>query len=48
MKRFLALALLFGVLAPIGMSGCGEEPKTTTPTTSAPTEAPKAPAETPK
>ncbi|MEO6809660.1 MAG: hypothetical protein ABI353_11165 [Isosphaeraceae bacterium] len=33
MKRFFALALAFGLLAPIGLIGCGDANKTTTETT---------------
>ncbi|MBX6316754.1 MAG: hypothetical protein IRY99_28150, partial [Isosphaeraceae bacterium] len=33
MKRFLALALALGLLAPVGLVGCGEESKTETKTT---------------
>jgi len=32
MKRFFALALALGLLAPIGLVGCGEENKTETTT----------------
>jgi hypothetical protein len=44
MKRFLICAVLLGIVAPIGLSGCGEETKAPeTPKTEAPSEPAKTP-----
>jgi hypothetical protein len=44
MKRFFCLALLVAIVAPIGFSGCAEEPKAPATTKTEPVkDAPKAP-----